>query len=80
MILNLNKLELIEKLQIIKGGELSIKEEQIGFSPKGSSLFYWFKTTYNGNMQCDYIWSQSSGKKSYQFVRFFNFVTKNNLK
>ncbi len=79
MVTKLNKLELIEKLKDAKG-ELVVSGEQVGFSPKGSPVFYWFRESYNGTMNGDYIWSQSNGKKSYSFTRFFNFAKKYKIK
>jgi hypothetical protein len=74
-----NKSELIEKLQNLKG-QISVYETQVGFCPNGSSLYYWFKISYNGTMKGDYTWNQKTGEKSYtSFNRFFNFIFKNNL-
>jgi hypothetical protein len=72
------KSELIEKLTNLKGHVVVI-ENQVGFSPKGSPLYYWFFEDTKGVMRTDYVWSQSNGKKSYSFTRFWNFLSKNNL-
>lgn len=72
------KSELIEKLKNLKG-EVVVIENQVGFSPKGSPLYYWFVEDSEGIMRTHYIWSQSNGKKSYLSTRFWNFLYKNNL-
>ncbi len=72
------KSKLIESLTNLKG-HLVVIENQVGFSPKGSPLYYWFIEDTKGVMRTNYVWSQTTGQKSYISRRFWNFLSKNNL-
>lgn len=70
----LTKTELISKLEN-KKGELVITENQVGFNPKNSALYYYFKEE-KGVMVTDYMYSQMDGSRKTSFTRFWNFVQK----
>ena len=57
-----SKEDLIETLNSL-GGEVIVEKEAIGYRPKGSNLYYWFKEQYNGDWNnVSYTWSNSKGK------------------
>jgi hypothetical protein len=74
-----NNSELKLVLQNIKGNEVVSLENQIGLRVGNSGVYYWFKESKSGLMESDYYWSQSNGKKSYTFSRFYNIMLKLNL-
>jgi glutaredoxin len=57
-----SKEDLIETLNSL-GGQVIDEGELIGYNPKGSNLYYWFKEQYNGDWNnVSYTWSNSKGK------------------
>jgi len=70
----LTKTELISKLEN-KKGELVVTDDQIGFNPKNSALYYFFKEE-KGLMVTDYMYSQTDGSRKETFTRFWNFLQK----